>query len=522
MYLKGGIELQERGLASQALAPTNAYTDPHTRTHTRSRLASDFLHSAPDPDMLRERERRIAKLKGSRAAAGRAQFEMLADLSDCDDPFIWGELSVDGTEVIDPDEYDGARDMPGWVAAQFGITKWAAGRWLFAAHALKRLPCTSEAFSSGELSFDKMLDLVRIATPDNEEKLLRWAYGSTVSAVRKRADRENQPPKEEAAEAIHDRYLRHWYELDGQMGFAGRMPADQGQVIANALDRIARDVIPVLPGEEEPGWFDPGDGLDRRRADALYLMALSGLSGFATAGSGSYAHQNPDSGAQPAASCCHDHGSPAQGSMLLEEPDSVAESSGFSSAVLGASDTNGEDPQGAAARKVLKRAAEADLSRRSGTEIVVHAPLEAFSSDTIGGETEGGGVIHPETLRRLSCDARIQLALENGEGQPVGVGHSRYSPPGYVRRAVYHRDGRCAFPGCHGCRFMDCHHIVHWPTGPTQTDNLIMVCPFHHKLLHELAWNVELNVRTGETRWFRPDGSLLEVPGARSTRAGPD
>ncbi|HVF52639.1 MAG TPA: DUF222 domain-containing protein [Actinomycetota bacterium] len=445
MYLKGGSELQERGLASQALAPTNAYTDPHTRTHTRSRLASDFFHSAPDPDMLRERERRIAKLKGSRAAAGRAQFEMLADLADCDDPFIWGELSVDGTEVIEPDEYDGARAMPGWVAAQFGITKWAAGRWLFAAHALKRLPLTSEAFSSGELSFDKMLDLVRIATPENEAKLLRWAYRSTVTAVRRRADRENQPPKEEAAGAIHDRYLRHWVELDGQIGLAGRMPADQGQVIANALDRIARDIVPTLPDEEEPGWFDPGDGLDRRRADALYLLALGGAS----------------------AECdC-----------------------------------------------------EADISRRNGTEIVVHAPLEAFSSDTIGGQIEGGGVIHPETLRRMTCDARIQPVLENGEGQPVGVGHSRYSPPGYVRRAVYHRDGRCAFPGCHGCRFMDCHHIVHWPTGPTQTDNLIMVCPFHHKLLHELAWNVQLNVRTGETRWFRPDGSLLEVPGVRSARA---
>ncbi|HVF53038.1 MAG TPA: DUF222 domain-containing protein [Actinomycetota bacterium] len=445
--------------------------EKHTQSsrRPRSRLASDFFRSAPDPDLLRERERRIAKLKGSRAAMGRAQFEMLVDLADCDDPFIWGELSVDGTEVIEPDEYDGARDMPGWVAAQFGITRWAAGRWLFAAHALKRLPLTSEAFSSGELSLDKMLDLVRIATPANEAKLLRWAYRSTVSAVRKRAERENQPPKEEAAEAIHDRFFRHWLELDGQMGFAGRMPADQGAVIATALDRIARDVIPILPGEEEPGWFDAGDGLDRRRADALYLMALSGLSGFATPGAGSGVHAD--------AGCCDD--------------------------------------------EVLKRAAEADISRRAGTELVVFAPLEAFASDTIGGQIEGGGVIHPETLRRMSCDARIQPVLENGEDQAVGVGHSRYSPPGYVRRAVYHRDGRCAFPGCHGCRFMDCHHIVHWPHGPTQTDNLIMVCPFHHKLLHELAWNVTLNVRTGETRWFRPDGSLLEVPGVRSERARP-
>ncbi|MDP9295959.1 MAG: hypothetical protein M3O88_04595, partial [Actinomycetota bacterium] len=43
-------------------------------------------------------------------------------------------------------------------------------------------------------------------------------------------------------------------------------------------------------------------------------------------------------------------------------------------------------------------------------------------------------------------------------------------------------------------------------------DNLVLVCSFHHKLVHEHGWRVELG-DDGVTRWLRPDGNPF--------RAGP-
>ena len=72
---------------------------------------------------------------------------------------------------------------------------------------------------------------------------------------------------------------------------------------------------------------------------------------------------------------------------------------------------------------------------------------------------------------------------------------------------------RCAFPGCEARAFLQAHHIWHWEDGgPTDLDNLTLVCHFHHKLLHEFGWGVRLK---GElTRWLRPGGRpYLPRPG---------
>jgi HNH endonuclease len=77
--------------------------------------------------------------------------------------------------------------------------------------------------------------------------------------------------------------------------------------------------------------------------------------------------------------------------------------------------------------------------------------------------------------------------------------------PRWLRRAVEHRDGyRCTFPGCGAKRFVEVHHIVPWPQGPTDVANLMYVCSFHHDLLHQHGWHARLEA-DGTARWFRPD-----------------
>ena len=40
-------------------------------------------------------------------------------------------------------------------------------------------------------------------------------------------------------------------------------------------------------------------------------------------------------------------------------------------------------------------------------------------------------------------------------------------------------------PGCGATRGLHAHHIRHWEDGgPTELDNLVLLCPFHHRLHH--------------------------------------
>jgi hypothetical protein len=142
--------------------------------------------------------------------------------------------------------------------------------------------------------------------------------------------------------------------------------------------------------------------------------------------------------------------------------------------------------------------------------VVVHADLDSLSEDAGNCEIEGGPVIHPETARRLSCDARLQLVLHDEQGEAVGIGHLSRNAPPWLLRQLRHRDRRCTFPGCESKRFLHAHHIEHWGRGgPTDLDNLVLVCTFHHKLVHEYGWRVEVDL-PGAPTWFRPGGRRFD------------
>ena len=148
-------------------------------------------------------------------------------------------------------------------------------------------------------------------------------------------------------------------------------------------------------------------------------------------------------------------------------------------------------------------AADADADRAT---LVVHASLEALAGRR-NVETEHGAVLPPEALQRLACDARVQVVTENDAGDAVAFGRSRREPSAAMMRQLRHRDRGCRFPGCGSTAFANAHHIVWWSRGgSTDLDNLLLLCGFHHRLVHEHAWTVE-RAADGRSRWFRPDGS---------------
>ena len=95
-----------------------------------------------------------------------------------------------------------------------------------------------------------------------------------------------------------------------------------------------------------------------------------------------------------------------------------------------------------------------------------------------------------ETVRRLSCDSSL-VALLEGADRLLGVGRKTRAVPPSLRRALKARDGCCRFPGCTNTRGLHAHHLEHWADGgPTDLENLILLCRRHHRLVHEDGWTV--------------------------------
>jgi hypothetical protein len=123
---------------------------------------------------------------------------------------------------------------------------------------------------------------------------------------------------------------------------------------------------------------------------------------------------------------------------------------------------------------------------------------------------EDGTALHPETVRRVACDASIVTMLER-DGEPLDVGRKTRSIPPALARALRSRDKHCRFPGCTHKRFTDAHHIHHWTKGgETKLSNLATMCRFHHRKLHEGRFRIE-RTEDGAIRFLRPDGTLIET-----------
>ncbi|MCF6385612.1 HNH endonuclease [Mycobacterium sp. MBM] len=129
----------------------------------------------------------------------------------------------------------------------------------------------------------------------------------------------------------------------------------------------------------------------------------------------------------------------------------------------------------------------------------------------------------PEADRRfLLCDATCEVWFER-HGRPIGAGRSTRTVGRRLRRALEHRDRTCVVPGCGATQGLHAHHLVHWEDdGPTELWNLVLLCPFHHRMHHRggitltgPADNVKVTDSDGAEL---TDGSLARPP----TTAPPD
>ncbi|QSE89732.1 DUF222 domain-containing protein [Rhodococcus pseudokoreensis] len=108
--------------------------------------------------------------------------------------------------------------------------------------------------------------------------------------------------------------------------------------------------------------------------------------------------------------------------------------------------------------------------------------------------TEWMGPLSLRTARLLSCDSIYTPIVLDENGAPLDLGMSTRTVTKRQRKALVARDRGCAFPGCGAPpSWCEGHHIIHWSeSGPTDMGNLVLLCGFHHRLLHHSDWKIEM------------------------------
>jgi hypothetical protein len=167
---------------------------------------------------------------------------------------------------------------------------------------------------------------------------------------------------------------------------------------------------------------------------------------------------------------------------------------------------------GAALVEMARRSAARDLSETAAPRVEL---LVLFDLATGVARTADGTPIKPATLSELCTDA-VWRAMWLDRGRPLAMGRRcRYGTPSQ-RIAVAIRDGGCIFPDCdRPAAWCHLHHVEHWEDGgPTDVDNLAMLCGFHHRVTHSAGWEMTTDTDedgepTGWFTWTTPEGEQL-------------
>ena len=338
--------------------------------------------------------------------------------------------------------YVGLKSTAHWLGWACSMAAGTAREHLRVARALPELPLTVAEFRAGRLSYSKVREITRVADRVDEEVLVEMARAMTASQLARTVSsfravdgtRLDQDSRREARWRTRE---------DGMVEIRAVLPAETGAELVTALElALDRDgseppstaeqngAAPVHGASADPDVVRDAEitteaTLDQRRADALHDLARSYLS---------------------------------------HEP----------------ADRSGED------RHLVIVQVSADALRPdvpAGTSRNDESPRRG-DSPRCG--ILDGGPLEPATAERLACTGKVSLAIADADGEILHLGRSRRLASRAQRRALRLRDGTCTFPGCHQRKHLDAHHLAPWSEGgPTDLDQLALLCRRHHVMVHE-------------------------------------
>ncbi len=141
----------------------------------------------------------------------------------------------------------------------------------------------------------------------------------------------------------------------------------------------------------------------------------------------------------------------------------------------------------------------------------VNVDAEVLIDDDPDGMCElvDGPALPVETVRRLFCDASTVALIRRHNGEELTISPRSQTLPRAARRAARFRDRGCRFPGCGERTFTQVHHIHHQSRGGGHEHvNVLELCWFHHRLVHEGGWTVRF-LEHDEVIAITPTGNVI-------------
>ena len=129
-------------------------------------------------------------------------------------------------------------------------------------------------------------------------------------------------------------------------------------------------------------------------------------------------------------------------------------------------------------------------------------------------ELIGTGPVDLTDVLRLTLLGTVTTLTLDEHGDPLNLGRDvRLATEGqWIALKV--RDQGCVTPGCNRpADWCSAHHIRFWDRdhGPTDLNNLCLLCSHHHHLIHDKHWTLQ---RNNDRTWTltRPDGTTITPP----------
>ena len=157
-----------------------------------------------------------------------------------------------------------------------------------------------------------------------------------------------------------------------------------------------------------------------------------------------------------------------------------------------------------------QRLLRSDLPGTGGTPvtILVLMRIEDFLTGT--GNTSHGDRVSVAAILRNAADAQVIPVMLSDTGGILAYGQTRRLASCSQRMALAARDRGCSFPGCtRPPAWCEAHHVIAWiDGGPTDLDNLTLLCGYHHRNFEALGWACHITNGIPEwtpPRWLDPD-----------------
>ena len=396
----------------------------------------------------------------------------------------------------------GLRSIGHWASIALGVDATVANAQARAGRRLTTLPALANAAQAGELGWDKVRLLDRVAEPASENEWLSLAREMSVGQLRRvvsayrRASDDEPSDDHPGGESPTDRARRRrgiWLfdEPDGLVRVTALLESDDAAVLRAALAAH----LELLWRVDDDATNSPDD---RNHADASATTDETGrdddTSEGRTPAPTDDGHADDDGPTAPEAQ-------PAAASEVdptLTAADPLA--------------TRRVDALVSLLRTALAQPGVPDLADDS-TQVMLHIDHDLLAGHTDVGRSHyaHGPSVCADTARRACCDAVVRAFVHGKNGQPLALGRTTRTPNRSQRRALRVRDGGCAFPGCQARLWLDAHHIQHWAQGgATDLENLALLCRHHHRLHHEGGYTITMV--DSRPRFHRPDGTPIAPP----------